>query len=230
MTRFRAAQALALAVTLAVVAWQTAPAGAAGASDQQQLVERAKVTVDELRRDPSFGNSKQLLAKAKAVMVVPELVKAGFFFGGEGGTGVMLARRGEGDWTDPAFYILGSASFGLQIGVEDAEVVFFVMSQRALDAWMRNEFRLGAKAGLTVLVLGSNAEASATTNARVDVIAWARAKGAYAGLTLEGSLIRPRNEWNDAYYGRRVSPREIVIDGVVNNPHAAPLREALAWK
>lgn len=217
---------LTLAALLAVGATQVA-APARAASEQQQLVDRAAITINEARNDASFGNAPDLLRRAKAVMVVPELIKAGFFFGGEGGNGVLLARRDDGSWSDPAFYGMGSASFGLQIGVEAAEVVFFVMSDRALRAWMADEVKLGAKAGLTVLMLGSNAEASATTNANVDVIAWARAKGAYAGITLEGSLIKPRNEWNDTYYGRKVNPPEIIA-GTVTNPGTTPLRTVLS--
>jgi lipid-binding SYLF domain-containing protein len=120
-----------------------------------------------------------------------------------------MARHGD-RWSNPAFYTLASASFGLQIGLEVAEVVLFVMSGRALNAWMRDSVRLGGQAGLTVLVVGSNAAASATTNLNVDVIAWAKSRGAYAGLTLEGSIIKPRNEWNTAYYGRPLSPSQVL--------------------
>jgi lipid-binding SYLF domain-containing protein len=176
--------------------------------------------------DESFGTAPKLLRHAKAVMIVPQLVKGGFFFGGEGGNAVLLARTGNG-WSYPAFYTLGGASFGLQIGVETAEVVFLVMSDRALNAWMRDEFKLGAQAGLTVLVVGSNAEADATTTANVDVIAWARSKGAYAGVTLEGSVIKPRNAYTEAYYGRKLSAQE-VVHGTGANPGADGLRRSLA--
>lgn len=223
----RAIQALGLAAVMALAVTQ-APVRAQPTSEQQQLVDRATVTIKEVRNDPSFGNAPELLRRAKGVMVVPELIKAGFFFGGEGGNGVLLAKRPDGTWSDPAYYTLGSASFGLQIGVQTAEVVFFVMSDRALKAWMDDELKLGAKAGLSVLMLGTNAEAALTSNADIDVIAWARSKGAYAGLTIEGSVIKPRHEWNDAYYARRVNPEDIVLAGAVTNPNTAPLRMALA--
>lgn len=214
-------------VLLAAFMLAIAPAARA-ASDEQSLVEHAKVTVDDMRSDPSFGNSTDLLKKAKAVMIVPQLVKGGFFVGGEGGSGVLLAKSASGAWSYPAFYTVGAASFGLQIGVEEAQLVFFVMSDKALKAWMKNEVKLGAKAGLTVLVVGSNAEAAATTNARVDVIAWAKSKGAYAGITLEGSLIKPRESYNTAYYGKKVTPQEIVLKDAAANPGADALRSALA--
>jgi lipid-binding SYLF domain-containing protein len=200
---------------------------AARASDQQELVDRARTTVESMRGDQSFGNSVDLLRRAKAIMVVPQLVKGGFFFGAEGGSAVLIARGAEG-WSYPAFYTIASGSFGLQIGLETAEMVLFVMSDKALQAWMKNKVALGGKAGLTVLVLGSNAQASATTNANVDVIAWARSKGAYAGITLEGSGIKPRESYNEAYYGRNVSPQQIVLRHAVTNPAADGLRSTLA--
>jgi lipid-binding SYLF domain-containing protein len=184
-------------------------AAAAPVSDQADLVQRANITLEEAQRDPEFGMAKDLFQSAKAVMVVPQLVKGGFFFGAEGGNGILVAREGN-HWSNPAFYTLASASFGLQIGLEVAEVVLFVQSDRALRAWMTNEVKLGGQAGLTVLVLGSSAAAAATTHLNVDVIAWAKAKGAYAGLTLEGSIIKQRNEWNAAYYGHPVSPARLL--------------------
>src|SRR5258708_6393211 len=218
--------ALLAAFLLAGLAF-AAPARAG--SDQQEVVDHAKITIDDMYSDSSFGNAKDLIKQAKAVMIVPELVKGGFFVGGEGGSAVMLAKSASGTWSAPAFYTVGAASFGLQIGVETAEVVFFVMSDKALQAWMKNEVKLGAKAGLTVLVIGSNAEAAATTNAGVDVIAWAKSKGAYAGITLEGSLTKPRDSNNLAYYGdKKLTVEEIVLKGAASNPAADPLRNSLA--
>jgi lipid-binding SYLF domain-containing protein len=179
-------------------------------TEERELVARAKTTLDTARHDPQFGDAANLFKKARAVMVVPQLIKAGFFLGGEGGNGVLLTPTADGSWGNPLFYTLGAASFGLQIGIEQAEVVMFVMSEKALRAWTQDKVTLGVKAGLTVLVVGSNAAASATMNANVDIIAWAKTKGAYAGITLEGSAISPRNEWNTAYYGRAVSPSQML--------------------
>ncbi len=178
-------------------------------SEPKELLARARATLDTARHDPQFGNASDLFKRARAVMVVPQLVKGGFFLGGEGGDGVLLSQNAADGWGTPLFYSLGSVSFGLQIGVEVAEVVLFVMTDRALKAWTDDGLKLGAKAGLTVLVIGSNAEV-ATTQGNVDVIAWAKSKGAYAGLTLEGSMIKPRDELNTAYYGRPVKVNEML--------------------
>ena len=189
------------------------PKGAFAQADQAELVRRANITLAEAQQDPQFGNSSSLFQRAKGVMIVPQLVKGGFFIGGEGGNGVMIARHGNG-WSNPAFYAMGAVSFGLQAGIEVSEVVLFVMSDRALQAWLSDEVKLGAQAGLTVLVVGSSAAAATTTNANVDVIAWAKSKGAYAGITLEGSVIKPRNEWNTEYYGRAMTPGQILRVGL----------------
>lgn len=216
-------------VRIAVAAAMLSAGTAQAAQSTQSLVDRAKATVEDMKTDASFGNSPELLNRAKAVMIVPQLVKGGFIFGAEGGNGVMVARTGSG-WSNPAFFGIGAGSFGLQIGLEQAELIMFVMSDRALQAWMKNEVKLGVNAGLTVIVVGTSAEADATTNANVDVIAWARAKGAYAGLTLAGSVIKPNNKADAGYYGRKISAEDILLKGAgtPKNNGAGPLKAALS--
>ena len=130
-----------LLFTAVLAAGLVSAAPSLAASDQQQIVDHAKIAIGDMYSDSSFGNAKDLIKRAKAVMIVPELVKGGFFVGGEGGNGVLLVKSGSGTWSAPAFYTVGAASFGLQIGVETAEVVFFVMSDKALRAWMKNEVK-----------------------------------------------------------------------------------------
>jgi lipid-binding SYLF domain-containing protein len=194
-------------------------AARAASNEPQVLLDQANAVIADAKHDPQFGTSADLLREARAVMVVPQLVKGGFFVGGEGGDAVLISRTAGRGWGQPAFYVIGSASFGLQIGVEVAELVLFIMSERALQAFMKDEFKIGAEAGLTVLVVGSNAQAATTANGHADIVAWAKSKGAYAGITLEGSVIKPRTEWNAAYYGRPVTPAQIV-DGRVSSANA----------
>ncbi len=216
-----------IGATLALAAVLVAPQARA-ASDQQDLVDRARMVVDHLKKDKAFGNAPDLLKRARAVMIVPTLVKGGFFVGGEGGQAVLLTKNTQGGWSYPAFYTLASASFGLQIGGETAEVVLFLMSDKAVKAFMEDEVKLGAQAGLAVVTLGSTAEAAATTNVNADIIAWSSSTGAYAGLTLNGSIIKPRDSYNAAYYGKPETPTNIVIKGVAKNSGAESLRSALA--
>jgi SH3 domain-containing YSC84-like protein 1 len=197
------------------------------ASDQDNLVERARITVDDLKKDKEFGNAIDLMKRAKGVMIVPSLIKGGFFVGGEGGAGVLLTKNGKG-WSYPAFYTLASASFGLQIGLEQAELIVLVMNDKAMAAFMRDEFKIGADAGLTIVTLGSSAEAATTAAAGADIVVWASASGAYAGVTINGSIIKPRDSWNEAYYHHAESVASIVTKHAVSNTGADPLRQDLA--
>ncbi|MBB6254600.1 lipid-binding SYLF domain-containing protein [Nitrospirillum iridis] len=203
-------------------------AAAAHGTDQSNLVERARVTVDDLRKDKEFGNARELMKRAKGVLIVPQLIKGGFFVGGEGGDAVLLTRGPDGEFSYPAFYTLGSASFGLQIGVEQAELVMFIMSDKALASVLQDEFKIGAQAGLAVVTLGSTAEAATPTSLNGDIIVWSSASGAYAGLTLNGSILKPRDSWNEAYYGKPEPVSAIVSKRSAKNADADGLRRNLA--
>ena len=222
MTGFHKMMAGAL-LALTMVA---APAARA-ASDEQNLVDRARITLDDVKRDKEFGNTQQLLKRAKAVMIVPSLFKGGFFVGGEGGSGVLLTREPDGAWSYPAFYTLASASFGLQIGAQESELVLIALSNKAKEAFMRDEFKLGAEAGLAVVTLGASAEASTTANLNADIVVWASSSGAYGGLTLNGSVIKPRDSYNEEFYGKAASPLTITSGHAVTNRAADPLRITL---
>jgi lipid-binding SYLF domain-containing protein len=215
-----------LAASAMLLAAAFAAPMAHAATDQQNLVDRARITIDDVHKDKAFGNSNELLHRARAVLIVPRLYKGGFFVGGEGGDGVLIARTPRG-WSEPAFYAIGSASFGLQIGLEQSEVVMFIMSQRALEAVLRNEFKFGANAGLAVVTLGSGVGAATTSAAGADIVVWASSSGAYAGITLDGSIIKPRPDWDRDYYSRNMTSRDIIFTRQANNPGAVGLREAL---
>ena len=200
-------------------------AAAAHASEPGSVLAHATATVEDLRHDKLFGDARHDLVHARAILIVPQLVKAGLIFGGEGGDGVLLARTGHG-FSAPAFYTLTSASFGLQIGVEQALLVMFIMSDRALRAVERSKFKIGAGAGLTVVTLGAGAEGATSGNLSGDIIVWSRAKGAYGGVTLNGSIVDPDGDTNRSFYGRGASVEDILSGGV-SNPRADELRAAL---
>ncbi len=200
------------------------PARAAGG--EQDTVNHAMGTLQDLRRDKAFGNARSLLHRARAVLIAPRIFKAGFFVGGEGGQAVLMVRGARG-WSDPAFYQIASASFGLQIGAQESEMVMFIMSDRALQAVMQDSFKIGANAGLAIATLGSTVEGATTANLGADIVVWASASGAYAGISLDGSVISERREDNADYYGRPVSTDAIVVRRAVRNPAATPLVRTL---
>jgi lipid-binding SYLF domain-containing protein len=200
IAKFAAAAALAAALT----------AGPALASDETELLAHANRTVDHLRSDPAFGQAARMIHSARAVLIVPRLVKGGFIFGAEGGDGVLLRRAGRG-WSSPAFYTLGSASFGLQVGLEQAELVFIIMTDRGLRGIEQGETKLGAGAGLTVVTLSSGAE-GATTVRGGDIVVWSSGTGAYGGLTFNGSVVKAKDDWNADFYGH-----DATVSGILSN-------------
>jgi lipid-binding SYLF domain-containing protein len=171
-----------------------AAAPAAYASDKSELLHDANVTVDNLKHDPAFATAARMMRDARAIYIVPKLVKGGFIFGAEGGDGVLVRRTGTG-WGTPRFYGMGSASFGLQAGLEQAELVFIINSQRALDGIEHGNFKLGAGAGITVVNLSSGAEAATTAHGG-DVVVWTSGSGAYGGISFNGSVISPDKDMN----------------------------------
>lgn len=166
----------------------------AAASDKSELLHDANVTVDNLKRDPAFAEAARMLDGARAVYIVPKLVKGGFIFGAEGGDGVLLVRHGH-SWSMPKFYGMGSASFGLQVGLEQAELVFIINSEQALKGIEQGNVKLGAGAGLTVVNLSSGAEGATTANGG-DIVVWTSGSGAYAGISFNGSIIKADSEEN----------------------------------
>jgi lipid-binding SYLF domain-containing protein len=204
------------------------PGVARAAADQQALVDRATLAVNEIMRDQHAADVKAVLRRARAVMVFPRVFRGGFILGGEGGLGVLLARDGAGNWSSPAFYLLASGSIGLQIGVSDSQVMLFIMSERALNALMESQFKVGADASIAIATIGGGIEGATTAALRADIVSVARSRGLYAGMSLEGSYIARRNEDNAAYFGRSVTPQEIVLRMEVHNPGADNLRAALA--
>jgi lipid-binding SYLF domain-containing protein len=157
-------------------------------SGKADLLRDANRTVNHLRSDPAFSTARSMLQDAEAIYIVPKLVKGGFVFGAEGGDGVLLRRTGKG-WSTPRFYGMGSASFGLQIGLEQAELVFIINSRRALNGIEKGEVKLGAGGGLTVVTLSAGAE-GATTAHGGDMVVWTSGTGAYGGLTFNGTVIK----------------------------------------
>jgi lipid-binding SYLF domain-containing protein len=183
-TRF-AALAAAAAIVIAM------PAQAA---DKAELLHDANVTVNHLKSDPAFATAARMMRDAKAVYIVPHLVKGGFVFGAEGGSGVVLRRTGRG-WGEPKFYDMASASFGFQAGLQKAELVFIINSQRALDGIEHGNFKLGGQAGVTVATLSSGAEGAVTAHGG-DIVVWSSGTGLFGGVAFNGSVITPDKDKN----------------------------------
>jgi lipid-binding SYLF domain-containing protein len=153
--------------------------------------------------------------------------KAGFLFGGEGGGCVLLARGGQGSWSAPAFYSMGGGSFGLQAGIQDAEIVMMILTPGGLRAVMDSQFRLGADASVALVTVGGGVEGATTAALNADIVAFARTRGLFAGVSLQGSVMNSDSAGDEVYYGQPVGPVDVVMAMRVNNPGADPLRAAL---
>ncbi len=197
--------------------------------DVQGLVDKARITFNDFMHDSNYVWLHENIDHAKGVLIFPQVIKGGFIWGGSGGTGVFLARDGRtGNWSEPAFYTIGSVTFGLQIGGEAAEVVMLAMTQKAVDSLLSSSVKLGGDASVAVGPVGIGAKANAgIPDVRADFISFAKAKGLYAGLNLEGSVVGVRDSLNKTYYGRDVRPADIIIKHVVANKGADELRAAL---
>jgi len=211
---------------LAVAAMLASPA-AALADSPQHLVDSTTLAVQDMMGGPVGEQAEKLLARARAVVVCPDIFRAGFIIGGEGGGCLMLARNEEGGWSDPAFYTLGSGSFGFQAGVQSAEVMMLVMTQGGLNALLSSQFKFGADAGLTVATLGAGVNGSMSTALDADIVTVSKTQGLYGGISLQGSILAGDASTDEDYYGAPYDARQIVVRLEGSNPGARPLRGIL---
>ena len=224
MTRSFSARSVLTALIVLAMGLAASPVSA---DEQQDLVDRARITVESFTSDAKMAPMRTLLKRAKAVLVVPQMLKAGFILGGSGGSGVLLAHSRRG-WSAPAFFNMGAGSIGLQIGAQASEVVLLMMTDRALDAVLHNRVKLGAELSAAAGPRGVGREAATTTNLRDDVYSYSRNKGLFAGASVEGAMIQPDDDANQAYYGKAVTPEDVILKRAVSQRGAAPLRAALA--
>lgn len=140
--------------------------------EQQTLVDRATLTMQEMMTQTVSSGPRDLLRNARAVMICPQIFKAGFFLGGEGGNCVLVARGGNGAWSYPAFYSIGSGSFGFQFGIEDNELFMLIMTEHGLNAILDSQIKLGANAGLAIATIGAGVQGSTTTAVGADIVAF----------------------------------------------------------
>lgn len=215
------------AVLFGTVVAVSAPALAADFAEQQQLVDKAKMTVEAFISDPSVGPViREMKGETRALFIVPQFLRGAFVFGGAGGSGVLIVRDEKTKkWSEPAFYTIGSASFGLQIGGDVSEMIFVVRNQKGLEEFFRTDFKLGADVSMAVGPVGEGASVKGMT---ADLVAYAKKKGAFVGMAVDGSIIAVSDDSNAAYYGKPVRPTDIIVKQSVSNPKSGELRNAAA--
>ncbi len=221
-----AARWTAVVLMVAASLGAAAPVGADDARDAAALVDRARFMIEAWEREPGLEPFPDLARNAKGVLVIPQYVRAAFIFGGQGGNGVILARDASGRWQGPAFVVLGGASLGFQAGVDAAEVVMLIMTDRGVTNLLNPAAKLGVDMSVTGGPVGVGLKGE-TAGISADLVTFSRAKGLYGGVSVEGGTVWTRDGFNRAYYGKSVTPSDVLIRGGVSNPHADQLRAAV---
>lgn len=201
-----------------------APVFALDAVDAQEIVNQARATFKDFMADENYSWLHEHLKDAKGLLIFPLVLKAGVFVGASGGNGLLLVKDSKtGEWSQPAFYTIGAVSFGLQVGIEGAEVVVLVMTQKAVASLLTSSFKLGGD----ISAAGGPQGVGVKSDVTAHFISFARAKGIFIGLDLEGPVISVREGLNQAYYGKEVTPEDIIVKNEVHNHRSIELRTAL---
>ena len=188
-------------------------------AEPDKLVADARSTFNDFLRDPDQTWVHDNLGRARAILIAPQIVRAGFIFGGSGGRAVLVSRDGR-VWTGPAFYDLATASVGFQAGVDVSQALIMVMTEKGLNSLMASSFKIGGDASIAAGPVGAGAQSTITA----DLVSFTRAKGVYGGLNLDGTVVHANTAWNDAYYGgSNILPPDIVMRHTARSPKASTL-------
>ncbi|MGH9713584.1 MAG: lipid-binding SYLF domain-containing protein [Candidatus Acidiferrales bacterium] len=199
--------------------------GAAGADDEKETdrLQNAGEVLKEIMNIPD-DIPQDLLDKADCVIVFPSVLKAAFIVGASYGRGAMSCRSGDdfrGPWSAPSMMALEGGSFGLQIGGQATDFVLLVMNQRGADAILSSKVKLGGDASAAAGPVGRTAAASTDVTMRAEILTYSRSRGLFAGISLEGSTLRPDNDANERIYGKKPTAKDIVLHGAVPVPPSA---------
>ena len=207
--------AVAAVVSLALFA----PAAQAQ-TEQQKLIADAEKVLSNFLRDPDMTWLQRNIGRSKALMIAPEILKAGFIFGGSGGRALVVARDpASGKWVGPAFYVLATGSVGFQAGISVSEGVTMVMTDKGFNSLLATTFKMGGDASVAAGPVGAGAKSDIVA----DLITFNRAKGVYGGINFDGTVVTAADDWNQAYYGKKVLPPDILVRGGVSNKGADKL-------
>lgn len=193
--------------------------------DLAERVSRSKEVYTELINATDKGVPRELRENARAIAILPHVIKGAIGVGARFGKGVVTVRDASGQWSPVAFVHLTGGSWGLQLGAEAADVVLFFMSDRSVRSLLDSKFTLGAKAGMAAGPVGRTAEASTDLKLNAEIYSYAKTKGLFAGISLEGARLAVDSESDGQYYGGPVTPKQILFDRSV--PRRPPEMDAL---
>ena len=187
--------------------------------DSVDRLQRSVLVIHAIMSTPDKGIPEEVLSNAKCILVVPDLIKGGFIFGGKHGRGVATCRTADG-WSAPAFVSVGGGSWGLQIGVEDVDLVMLVMNDQGFQHLLSSKFELTGEGSVAAGPVGRHASAGTDWKMNTEMLTYSRSKGVFAGLTLEGAVVEQDNDSTHAMYGRHMMFRNI-LSGKATTPRSA---------
>ena len=208
-----------IAATVLLVLFASAPPFAQEGVKESDRIHAAITVLDEVMGAKDSSVPGSILEKAEAIAVFPSLVKAGFVVGGSRGRGVISVRDPKsGAWSSPAFLTITGGSFGFQIGVQEVDLVLVVQNRRGLEQLLKNQFKVGADAAVAAGPVGREASASTDIQLRAQILSYSRTRGAFAGVTLNGSTIRQDRDANERFYGLAYRTSQIVDQRLGGSP------------
>lgn len=207
---------------VAIAASLLAAASAFGAGKANERLADSAAVFQEIMQTPDKGIPQDLLSKAQCVVIVPGFKKGAFVVGAEYGKGFAECRKADGvGWGAPAAIKIEGGSFGFQLGGSDTDLVLLVMNRRGMDKLTQDKFTVGADASAAAGPVGRTAAAETDAEMHADILSWSRSRGLFAGISLNGAVVRPAEDWNEQIYGRKIPNREILMSGNVHRPAEA---------
>ena len=191
------------------------------------LIDAANQAMNKVKNRSDLDQFNSQLKTAAGVAIFPSVYKAGFFAGAEGGNGILINKKPDGNWGYPAFYTLASGSWGLQFGGQKSSIIFIIRNAGAVKALLQHQGKLSAGMNVAVGILGTGLEGAITSNLGADILIYSDSKGLFTGAALKGSAFVRRNDLNTEYYGGQVDPKAIVVQHAHQNPQADELRGTL---
>ncbi|OFW09539.1 MAG: hypothetical protein A3G20_02940 [Acidobacteria bacterium RIFCSPLOWO2_12_FULL_59_11] len=219
-----------LLLTILAIGFLAAASTAWAASKQEERLEDAREVLQAIMDTPDKGIPEDLLARSVCIGIIPSVKKFAFGFGGRHGAGYVLCRKnkGTGSWGPPSGFSMSGGSFGLQLGYSDTDFVLLFMNTDGMEKLLQDKFTLGADANVAAGPVGRTASAATNAQMAAKILSYSRSKGLFAGVALEGAVLRPSGDDNKELYGRKISPKDILLHGSVGTPApAVPLIQLL---
>ena len=221
-------RALFIAAPLALLLAMPAAAATGLDKGDNATLKDSIAVLNAMTNAPDKGIPQELLAKADCILIFPSVTKAAFIVGGKGGHGVASCRQPDGSMGSVAFYTVGGASVGFQIGAQSADVVMLIMNENGVNHLLSDKFTIGGEATATAGPVGRTVQAATDAQLHAQILSWSRSRGLFAGAALDGSVVKPDKDANADLYGQATTGKEILVDSKLSVPVSArPLVEAI---